>query len=51
MNWARFPYVEIEENENEITVYVLDARYTRERTSGFGGAKVVFAGGELDSGR
>jgi inner membrane protein len=51
MNWARFPYVEIEENENGVTVYVLDARYTRERTAGFGGAKVVLAGGELGSGR
>jgi hypothetical protein len=51
MNWARFPYVEIEENENEVTVYVLDARYTREKTAGFGGAKVVFAGSEHDSNR
>jgi inner membrane protein len=51
MNWARFPYVEIDENENDVTVYVLDARYTRERIEGFGAAKVVLPKSEPGSHR
>jgi inner membrane protein len=51
MNWARFPFVELEENENDVTVYVLDARYTRERTRGFGAAKVVLPKSDLGPGR
>jgi inner membrane protein len=47
MNWARFPYVEVDENESEYTIYVLDARYTRERTGGFGAATVVLHKNEL----
>jgi inner membrane protein len=43
MNWARFPFLEIEEKESNYTVYVLDARYTREKTRGFGAAQVVLS--------
>jgi inner membrane protein len=51
MNWVRFPYVEIDENESDYTVYILDARYTRERTGGFGAATVVLPKDELGADR
>jgi hypothetical protein len=51
MTWVRFPYVEIEENESDYTVYLLDARYTRERTGGFGAATVVLPKDELGANR
>jgi inner membrane protein len=51
MNWARFPYVEIDENESDYTVYILDARYTRERTGEFGAASVVLPKNELGADR
>jgi inner membrane protein len=38
--WARFPWAELEESGRGTTVFLLDARYTLERTSGFGGASV-----------
>lgn len=38
--WMRLPYFEIETTERGIAVYILDARYTRRRTTGFGGAVV-----------
>ena len=41
--WVRFPYAEIEspEEPSETTrVYLMDARYARARTTGFGGAVV-----------
>ncbi len=40
MNWARFPSSEIEVSEGGFTVYLLDARYSRSRRIGFGGARV-----------
>ncbi|MEM7354402.1 MAG: metal-dependent hydrolase, partial [Acidobacteriota bacterium] len=39
-NWTRYPWVEIEEDENGTIVHVMDARYTRSRTAGFGGSSV-----------
>jgi len=36
LGWTRFPWVEPEASE----VFLMDARYTRERTRGFGGAVV-----------
>lgn len=41
MNWARFPFAEVEESSSVYTVYLSDARYTRRRGSGFGSARVV----------
>ena len=40
MNWARFPFAEVEETSSGCTVFLLDARYTRRRRSGFGIARV-----------
>jgi inner membrane protein len=40
MNWARFPFAEVEEGASSYTVYLSDARYTRTRGSGFGSARV-----------
>jgi inner membrane protein len=41
MNWARFPYAEVDEHEGEYEVYLLDARYMRSRDRGFGVARVI----------
>ena len=43
MNWARFPFAEVEETSSGCMVYLLDARYTRRRGSGFGTARVHVA--------
>lgn len=40
MNWARFPFAEVEETSSGYTVYLSDARYTRTRGAGFGSARV-----------
>ncbi|MFQ5789884.1 MAG: metal-dependent hydrolase [Acidobacteriota bacterium] len=40
MTWVRFPFVEVEKSDEPRVVYVMDARYTRERTLGFGGTRV-----------
>jgi inner membrane protein len=40
MNWARFPSAEVEESASGVTVYLLDARYTRSMRPGFGTAQV-----------
>jgi len=38
--WMRFPYAEIEETRDGWTVWLLDARYVRVRSRGFGSAVV-----------
>lgn len=40
MNWARFPFAEVEETSSGYMVYLSDARYTRTRGAGFGSARV-----------
>ncbi len=40
MNWARFPFAEVEETASGYIVYLSDARYTRTRGAGFGSARV-----------
>lgn len=40
VTWARYPWVEIEEDERGTVVFLMDARYTQSRTAGFGGASV-----------
>ncbi len=41
VNWVRFPWVEIETTaDGGHVVHLMDARYTRSRTSGFGGSSV-----------
>jgi inner membrane protein len=40
VNWARFPFAQVEENAEGYTVYLSDARYTRARGAGFGSARV-----------
>lgn len=41
--WMRYPFFVVEEVGEETLVHVLDARYVRAPTSGFGGATVVLA--------
>jgi len=41
MSWVRFPWYEIERTPEGIRVHVMDARYTRRRTDGFGGTSVL----------
>ncbi len=36
--WARFPWLEPEDSASDGKIYVMDARYARRRTTGFGGA-------------
>jgi inner membrane protein len=38
LSWIRFPWYEIEESESHRLVHIMDARYRRRRTQGFGGA-------------
>jgi inner membrane protein len=38
--WVRFPWLEIEADGTSRRVYLMDARYTRRRTLGFGGAAI-----------
>lgn len=49
MNWARFPFAEIEETATAYTVYLSDARYTRRRGSGFGSARVTIPKAQFDT--
>jgi inner membrane protein len=44
VNWARFPYAEVEKTGNGHEVYVMDARFGRRRARGFGAVKVVVNG-------
>jgi len=39
--WARFPFIEVDTTLTGYTVFLLDARYTRTRTDGFGSLAVV----------
>ena len=39
-SWVRYPWVELEEDDRGTVVHLMDARYTRTRTSGFGGGSV-----------
>ena len=49
MNWARFPFAEVEDTDNGYTVYLLDARYQRAPTSGFGSASVFLTRTEVQA--
>jgi len=48
MNWARFPFAEVERSGDGFVVYLLDARYTRARSTGFGTAR-VFVDDDVDA--
>lgn len=41
VNWARFPFVEIDQQGDRYEVYVTDARFSRTRGASFGSAKVI----------
>ena len=41
MTWARFPRYEVERTPNGTKVHIMDVRYTRGRTTGFGGVEVA----------
>ena len=49
MNWARYPFSEIEAGESGLTVHLLDARYARSRRIGFGSARVEVSHRQLDT--
>ena len=38
LRWVRFPWLEVEADDTLRRVYLMDARYRRQRTRGFGGA-------------
>ncbi len=41
LGWARFPWLEVDDaGAGELDVYLMDARYRRRRTTGFGGARI-----------
>jgi len=40
LRWVRFPWLEIEPTTNGRSIYLMDARYTRSRTSGFGATQI-----------
>lgn len=40
VGWLRYPFYEVDGTEDGVVVHLLDARYTRGRTRGFGGAVV-----------
>ncbi len=41
MCWVRFPWIETEETPAGLAVHILDARYTRQAQTGFGGATML----------
>ncbi len=49
MNWARFPFAEVEETSSGYAVYLSDARYTRTRGAGFGSARVEIPKERVDT--
>jgi hypothetical protein len=40
LRWVRFPWLEIESDGTQRRVYLMDARYRRQRTRGFGGTVI-----------
>jgi hypothetical protein len=40
LRWVRFPWLEIEADGTHRRVYLMDARYTRSRATGFGGTLI-----------
>ena len=40
LRWVRFPWLEVEADGTTRRVYLMDARYRRQRTRGFGGATI-----------
>lgn len=40
VNWARFPFAEVDERDDGYDVWLMDARYVRSRQEGFGAARV-----------
>jgi inner membrane protein len=40
MSWTRFPWYHVETDDKHVRVFIMDARYSRSVTTGFGGAVV-----------
>ena len=51
MNWARFPFAEVERRPGGYTVHLMDARYTRRRGAGFGSARVELDDDDVEAAR
>jgi inner membrane protein len=46
MSWTRFPWYHVETAHDHVRVFILDARYSRSVTTGFGGAVVELPVGD-----
>jgi inner membrane protein len=46
MSWTRFPWYHVETDDKHVRVFIMDARYSRSVTTGFGGAVVEWVDGE-----
>jgi len=41
LSWVRFPWMEIDPGDSEGRLHIMDARYSRVRTRGFGGTVII----------
>ena len=44
LSWVRFPWMEVSPDDSGRRLHIMDARYSRARTRGFGGAVIILAG-------
>ena len=49
MTWVRYPWIETQRTDDGLRIFVLDARYARERRAGFGAASVFISDEHLGS--
>ncbi len=49
LQWARFPFFEVDESSAEPVVYIIDARYTLDRNAVFGAVRIPLPPAELES--
>lgn len=50
LDWARFPFVEIEQRRDSTIVYIIDARYTLDRDASFGAVRVALPNAPASAG-
>jgi inner membrane protein len=49
LQWARFPFFEIDDSKTEPAVYIIDARYTLDRNALFGSIRIPLSTAESES--
>ena len=49
MTWVRYPWIDTQQTDDGVRIFVLDARYARERRPGFGAASVFISDEQLGS--